>query len=622
MRSPAEIRFRLRQELANAILWAFPPSGGVVGVPAPLAGLPDPATIAAVLKGTSWADELIALADQIVAGHVPMLGTCVETGPDPAWRRDYLSGIETRPVFFRRIPYLDASKVGDHKNIWELSRHQHLVLAAQAFTLTGDARYSQFAIGQIRRWRAENPFQCGINWASSLEVAFRALSWIWIFHLLGSEMDADFKKEFLTDLYRHGLHLEYNLSLYFSPNTHLLGEALALHAIGLLFPQFKRSAQWRRAGRSILLDELGKQVHSDGGYFEQSTYYHVYTTDMFLFHHTLEPLPDPARLGAMAEFLAAVVGPDGSLPFIGDDDGGRLFHPFGPRNGFARATLGTCSVMLGREYFRCNERDLMEQALWWIGPRAMTTKPGRPVLAQSRCFPESGFVSMRADDIHVVIKAGPFGPWGAGHSHSDALSFVASAGGAEILIDPGTYTYVGDPVWRDRFRGSAAHNTVRVDDRDQADAAGPFRWLNKPAVEVLSWETGMESDQLEAACSYAGIRHRRRVSFQKRERALMVTDVIEGQGTECLIEQFWHAGCAVTEIERGRWSIGERAELTVDPKAECEALEGWRSDAFASKRPAPVIRVWMRAALPVELKTRLTLRMSSGLPPSCAPPES
>ena len=622
MRSPAEIRFRLRQEVANAILWAFPPSGGVPDVASPLTGLPDPAGIAAVLKGTAWADGAIALADQIVEGHVPMFGTCVETGPDPAWRRDYRSGIETRPVFFRRIPYLDAAKVGDHKNIWELSRHQHLVLAAQAFTLTGDARYSQFAIGQIRRWRAENPFQCGINWASGLEVAFRALSWIWIFHLLGSEMDAAFRKEFLTELYRHGLHLEYNLSLYFSPNTHLLGEALALHAIGRLFPQFKRSAHWRRAGRSILLDELAKQVHSDGGYFEQSTYYHVYTTDMFLFHHTLEPLPEPARLEAMAEFLAAMAGPDGSLPFIGDDDGGRLFHPFGPRNGFARATLATYSVKLGREYFNYDERDLMEQALWWIGPGAMTTKPARLVPAQSRCFPQSGFVSMRADDIHIVIKGGPFGPWGAGHSHSDALSFVASAGGAEILIDPGTYTYVGDPVWRDRFRGSAAHNTVRVDGRDQADASGPFRWVNKPAVEVLSWETGTESDQLEAACSYAGIRHRRRVSFQKQERALIVTDAIEGQGTECLIEQFWHVGCAVTEIERGRWGIGEAAELTVDPQAECEALEGWRSDAFASKRPAPVIRVWMRAALPVELKTRLTLRMSSGLPPSCAPRES
>ena len=159
-------------------------------------------------------------------------------------------------------------------------------------------------------------------------------------------MDVAFRKEFLTQLYRHGLHLEYNLSLYFSPNTHLLGEALALHAIGWLFPQFPRSARWSRMGRTILIDALGKQVHADGGYFEQSTYYHLYALDMFLFHHTLEPLPGTERLEAMAGFLAAVTGPDGALPFLGDDDGGRLFHPFGQRNEFARATAHDAVRML------------------------------------------------------------------------------------------------------------------------------------------------------------------------------------------------------------------------------------------------------------------------------------
>ncbi len=42
----------------------------------------------------------------------------------------------------------------------------------------------------------------------------------------------------------------------------------------------------------------------------------------------------------------------------------------------------------------------------------------------------------------------------------------------EILVDAGTYTYV-EPQWRDWFRATAAHNTVRIDGRDQAVAAGP-----------------------------------------------------------------------------------------------------------------------------------------------------
>jgi len=610
MRSLAEIRFRLKQEAANVLLWLFPPSPGATDVAVPFPRLPDPAAVAAVARGTSWADELISRADEILRGRVPLLGTSIETGIEPAWRRDYLSGRETPAIFFRRIPYLDSAIVGDHKNIWELNRHQHLVLVSQAFALSKDPRYSRFVMEQLRHWFRENPFQCGINWSSSLEVGFRALSWLWILHLLGPEMDPSFRAEFLTQLYRHGMHLEFNLSLYFSPNTHLLGEALALHAIGWLIPSFDRSARWRTTGRSILVEQFRKQVHGDGGYFEQSTYYHLYALDMFLFHHTLEPLPEPGRLEAMAEFLTAMLGADGTLPFLGDDDGGRLFFPFGPRNGFARATLATCSVLLGRGYFGFSESDLLEQALWWLGPGVLQTAVEIKPPPASKSFPQTGIVSVRSDDVHVLFDAGPFGPWSGGHSHSDTLSLVVSAGEREILIDPGTYTYLGDPAWRDSFRGSAAHNTIRVNGRDQADPAGPFRWIDKPGVELLLWQTGPERDVAEASCSYAGFRHQRRVSFHKSERMLAITDVVEGNRPDCLIEQFWHPGERVTPAGRNQWRIGEKALLTLDPNAECELLEGWRSDALASKHPAPVIRAWMRADLPAELKTTLDVGRS------------
>ena len=619
MRSSAEIRFRLKQELANVVLRALPPSPGRVDAVSPLSGLPDPAAVAEAAKGTPWASELLRLAEQILEGRVPLFETLVDIGTSPAWRRDFRSGIETPPIFFRRIPYLNTAKCGDHKNIWELSRHQHLVLVAQAFVLTGDSRYCDFVKGQLRHWWRENPFQCGINWASALEVAMRALSWIWIFHFLGPGMDDAFRREILMELYRHGLHLEYNLSLYFSPNTHLLGEALALHAIGRLFPNFPRSSAWRKMARSILVEEFSKQVHADGGYFEQSTYYHVYALDMFLFHHLLEPLPDPDRLRSMAEFLAAVIAPDGTLPFLGDDDGGRFFYPFGPRGGFARATLATCSAVLGQEYFHYSEpdlleRDLLDQAAWWLGPQVMAANPATLTLRSSRYFPQSGLVSMRSGDVRVLFDAGEFGPWGGGHSHSDTLSFVAAAGQREILIDPGTYTYVGDPEWRNRFRGSAFHNTIRVDGRDQADPAGPFRWLNKPGVEVLSWHTTPALDTLEAVCTYAGIRHRRHLSFAKEERLLTILDVVEGEG-EHEIEQFWHAGEPVSEIAPGRWRIGECAELTVEPDARSEIVEGWRSDVLGAKRPAPVIRVHIHSALPARLGTVLRLGGTSG--PGC-----
>ncbi len=171
----------------------------------------------------------------------------MDYGPSIAWRRDPQRGIETPQKYFRLIPYLDLAAAGDHKLIWEVNRHQHLVLLAQACVVTGRNEYFDAVVRQLEHWWAENQFQRGINWTSALEVGFRALSWIWIWHLLGAKMPAAFRQRFLAELYRHGLHLEYNLSIYFSPNTHLLGEAVALHAIGRLFPDFPRAdrgASW------------------------------------------------------------------------------------------------------------------------------------------------------------------------------------------------------------------------------------------------------------------------------------------------------------------------------------------------------------------------------------------
>ncbi|MCX6597299.1 MAG: hypothetical protein NTV70_13135, partial [Acidobacteria bacterium] len=215
MRSRAEIQFRLRQELVNRLMLWWPPKA-----PPERAGFSYPAP--------DFSANVPALAQEILAHRFPMLGTVIETGPEIRWRRDYLHGLETGTAFFRRIPYLDRDKAGDHKVIWELNRHQHWVVLALAGETAEIER-------QLTSWWEQNPFQRGINWASALEVAFRALSWLQVLSILGERMPK--RQQLLDSLYQHGLHLEYNLSFYFSRNTHLLGEALALAALGELFPR-------------------------------------------------------------------------------------------------------------------------------------------------------------------------------------------------------------------------------------------------------------------------------------------------------------------------------------------------------------------------------------------------
>ena len=604
MRSFRELTFRLRQEAANGLLYFSPPNLNL-HASAPLDVLPAPGAVGDALRDTDYTRELVRLADEIVQGRIPVLGDVVDYGATVAWRRDPQRGVETPQKYFRTIPYLDLASAGDHKLIWEVNRHQHLVLLAQAIVITGRAEYFDTVVHQLEHWWAENQFQRGINWASALEVAFRALSWIWIWHLVGERMSASFRQRFLAELYRHGLHLEYNLSIYFSPNTHLLGEAVALHALGRLFPGFPRADRWRDLGRETVLSHMNSCVKKDGSYFEQSTYYHVYALDMFAFHAVLEDVPESYRdgLARMAEFLSSITNASGDLPFLGDDDGGRFFSPYGPRSRFARATLATASLLLGERFFAYSQPDADEIASWWLGPERCTTSEGDALEIHSRRFEVSGIVVMRCGAVCALFDAGPFGPGSAGHSHSDTLSLVVTRGDQEVLIDSGTYSYM-DPEWRSAFRGSSAHNTIRIDGRDQGTSAGPFRWAQKPEVSLFDFASDAARDRAVALCRYQGFSHARTVEFSNGNE-FEIVDQIEGPAGEHDIEQFWHFAQSPRETVPGTWSIGDIAEFTADGgKLE----DGWRSRCFGSKDAAPVIVVRRTTVLPVTLRARLVLK--------------
>src|SRR5205823_9985758 len=106
---------------------------------------------------------------------------------------------------------------------------------------------------------------------------------IWDYHLVGADLAPAVRRPFLRALYRHGQYVNNNLSVYFSPNTHLLGEAVALHALGVLFGD----TAWTESGATWMQRTMDQQVRGDGSHFEQSAYYHVYALDMFLFHYVI-----------------------------------------------------------------------------------------------------------------------------------------------------------------------------------------------------------------------------------------------------------------------------------------------------------------------------------------------
>ena len=157
----------------------------------------------------------------------------------------------------------------------------------QARLFTGQQAYLDEVERQLRDWIEKNPYARGMQWVSALEVAFRFLSWLWVWHLAGSELSSVCRHKLVEAMWRHCVFFERNLSVYFSPSTHLLGEAVALHALGRLFPGLPHAARWRELGRRVTREEMDHQIRDAGPPFAQSWCYHVYACDFSLFHALL-----------------------------------------------------------------------------------------------------------------------------------------------------------------------------------------------------------------------------------------------------------------------------------------------------------------------------------------------
>ena len=250
-----------------------------------------------------WPDlegRVLERAERIRLGQFDLLGRFgLDCGVPIDWHRDPVSGMRPGREHWSRIDFLSPEVAGEYKLIWELNRHQYFATLGKAYWYTGDERYATTFVEHLMAWMDANPPKRGINWSSSLEVAFRAIAWIWglyFFKTSPALTEATFRRT-LKFLFLHGRHIETYLSTYYSPNTHLTGEALGLLYLGTLFPEFRDAARWRRRGWSILVEQLDKHVRPDGSYFEQSTYYHVYALDMLLFHAIIGNVSDACRQG-------------------------------------------------------------------------------------------------------------------------------------------------------------------------------------------------------------------------------------------------------------------------------------------------------------------------------------
>jgi hypothetical protein len=508
------------------------------------------------------AAHAVARADRMLQGRYDILGyRDVDFGTPPDWHRDPVHGREAPMAFWSRVPYLDP-QFGDHKIIWEINRHQHWLGLGRAYHLTRDRRYYEAFVTELGDWMVRNPPLEGVNWASMLELAFRSLSWIWALHCFAPAAVDDppgarpWTVDLLLGLDRQQTQIAHNLSQYFSPNTHLSGEALAIFAAGIALPEFTASRKRAHLGRRVLVHEATRQVNADGAHAELSAHYHRYSTDFYLLATLVARRCADAGTAALEEaarrqatFLRALADDNGRLPQLGDDDGGQLFPICGRPASDCTDTLCSAAAILNDPSLALGAAT--EESFWFCGERV---EPHARITVGSAAFPSSGYyVSRTGSGDHLIFDAGRHGYLNGGHAHADALSLVLTTAGRPLLIDPGTVTYTMAPEVRDRFRSAAMHNTLVLDGRPQSVPRGPFHWSSRADARCLAWHSETDFDYVEGIHDgYLPKAHARAVLALHGWGWLVVDHLLGPDGASVTADTFWHIHPAWTQVPSDR----------------------------------------------------------------------
>ncbi|MGI9334686.1 MAG: alginate lyase family protein [Gammaproteobacteria bacterium] len=482
---------------------------------------------------------------------------------------------------------------------WHIVLHKCYFAAGLglAYQATHDRRYLQKWIALTTSWMAQVP----PLFVNSQVTGRRIQNWIYAYYYFVASGDASadvpaaFHEAFLESLHEQVTLLRENLD---TQRNHRTLELYAIFLAAVVFPEWSEARAWQNFALCELLVNLRTDLLPDGVQCELSSEYHHLVLKNGLCVLRLARLNGitvarefEALLRAALVFSLHVHKPDGLIPSLSDGDTGSYLD----------------LLQQGADYFGCPE-------MRYVATRG---REGKPPGERSRVFPDSGYCIVRSgwgqgeeayeDERYLVFDCGPIGA--GDHGHLDLLSFELAAYGHSLVVDPGRCTYdeEGDTNWRAVFRGTAYHNTVLVDGKNQAnyERAGKKCAISGPAPghELVAFVSESGFDYLHGiarSCEYDAV-HERRMFFNAGQYWI-VWDRLSAQA-EHDYEQLYHLshlafGKADIETSGGTARVhapnliiacAERPDVTV-------AIEdAFISQTYGVKVPAPVVRVGRRA---------------------------
>ena len=480
-----------------------------------------------------------------------------------------------------------------------------------------------------------------MHWTSGIEIGIRLIAWTWIRRLLdtwhgASDLFED-NDQAVWQLWWHQRYLARFRSRGSSANNHVIAEAAGLVVAANAFAWFAESAAWQHDAQATLEAELASNTFASGVNRELASEYHGFVTELGLVAAVEAASAGRAisrqawsGLGRSLDAAAALLDVSGRPPRQGDGDDGRVLVVDDPDDAGWLRLLGIGAALLGRAEWWPPESTSVESAVLsaLLGP----TVPVPHITQRPDRFDDAGITVLRTPpgaepELWCRCDGGPHGFLSiAAHAHADALSVEVRCNGIDVLADPGTYCYHGEPAWRQYFRSTIGHNTLEVGGVDQSHSGGPFLWIDHAATQalyhgsspgVLTWSALHDGYSRLAVPAV----HRRTVTLDTDDRNLEVEDALD-TGASVDVRLAWHLGPTVTAELSGSvavltWEDGARirAAKLVLPQAltwtshrgETDPVFGWYSPAFGRKVESTTLLGQGRVSGAEPMTTRLEL---------------
>ncbi len=465
----------------------------------------------------------------------------------------------------------------------------------EEFINTGDPRYAQKWVELTEAWIDTVP----LDFMPSDVTGRRVQNWIFAHYYFLScrnvpGITPEFYQKFLCSLHQQISYLRDHLT---PKRNHRTIELYAIFLAAVVFPEFADAAEWLNFARDELVQNIQSDLRADGVHCEQSTDYHHLVVKNYLGVKRLAALNGIAfppifdeLLQKALDFVMYAHKPDGDIPSLSDGD--------------ARSFL-----------------DLLQQGYEIYGNRAwlyMATRgeEGVPPTDRSRLFPASGYTILRsgwgegetpfADERYLIFDCGPLGE--GNHGHFDLLNFEMAAFGQSLIVDPGRYTYHephpdSDEInWRVLFRGTAYHNTVQVDGKNQTRYEFYKRKFKirgpEPEWRLHEFLSAANFDfvhGLAISHEYEPI-HKRTIFFANRDYWIVTDTLRADQGHNYDLR--FH----LSDAAQGKTTVQVDAETQIvraphlllarptDVQTRFAIEEGFVSRTYGLKQPAPVVR--------------------------------